>query len=347
MRNLFLSITIILLAAACGSRANQQKPVIKDNNIPVKLANVSMDSGAQLINVSGQLSTEQEARLSFKIGGVIDRIYVTEGQLIRKGQLLATLKSAEISAQVQQVQLSLEKAKRDYQRVTNLYKDSVATLEQLQNAKTGMDIAQQNMQQIGFNQQYAKIYATADGFVVKKMKNEGELADPGSPVIMASAVSNSSKWILNTGLSDKEWAAVSIGDKAMVEFDAYPGQKFTAVVSKKALAADPAPGVFETELQVMLGKVQPAIGMFGKAAIRVKKDINGYSIPYEALLEANGKSGFVFVTNDQKTVKRVPVQIGEISQQVVYVESGLEGFSYVVISGSPYLNDGSTIMVVK
>jgi hypothetical protein len=41
------------------------------------------------------------------------------------------------------------------------------------------------------------------------------------------------------------------------------------------------------------------------------------------------------------------VQIGEISQQVVYVESGLEGFSYVVISGSPYLNDGSTIMVVK
>ena len=347
MRNLFLIVTIALFAASCGSRANQQKPILKDNNIPVRIAPVLMDSGEQVISVSGQLATEGEARLSFKIGGVIDRIYVTEGQLIKKGQLLATLKSAEISAQVQQVQLSLEKAKRDYQRVTNLYKDSVATLEQLQNAKTGMDIAQQNMQQIGFNQQYAKIYATADGFVVKKMKNEGELAEPGSPVIMASAVSNSSKWILSTGLSDQEWAAVSIGDKATVQFDAYPGKTFNAIVSKKALAADQASGVFETELQVRFENTQPAIGMFGKASIRVKKDLSGYSIPYEALLEANGKTGVVFVTNDQKTVKRVPVQIGEISQQVVYVDSGLEGYQYVVVSGSPYLNDGSPIMVVK
>ncbi len=345
MRNVLIFVTIIFFSVACGSKANQQKPLIKDNNIPVKLSPVLMNNNEHSIKVSGQLATENEARLSFKIGGVIDRIFVTEGQLIKKGQLLATLKSAEISAQVQQVQLSLEKAKRDYERVNNLYRDSVATLEQLQNAKTGMDIAQQSMQQIGFNQQYAKIYSTADGFVVKKMKNEGELADPGSPVIIASAVSNSSKWILNVGLTDKEWASVNIGDKAIIQFDAYPGKDFNAIVSRKALSADPVSGVFETELQVNFGNLQPAIGMFGKATIKVKKNITGYSIPYEALLEANGKSGFVFVTNDKKTVKRVQVQIGEISQQMVYIDSGLEGFEYVVISGSPYLNDGATITI--
>ena len=72
---------------------------------------------------------------------------VKEGDRVKKGQLLDTLKSTEIAAQVQQVNLALEKAQRDYQRASKLYKDSVATLEQLQNAKTGVDIARQNLQQ--------------------------------------------------------------------------------------------------------------------------------------------------------------------------------------------------------
>ena len=102
---------------------------------------------------------------------------------------MATLKSAEIAAQVQQVELAVEKAQRDYQRADNLYKDSVATLEQLQNAKTGVDIAKQNLQQVAFNQQYSRIYAPADGFIVKKTANEGELASSGSPVLFMNAVS--------------------------------------------------------------------------------------------------------------------------------------------------------------
>ena len=92
---------------------------------------------------------------------------VREGDQVRKGQLLATLKSTEISAQVQQVQLSLDKATRDYERASNLYKDSVATMEQWQNAKTGLDIAKQNYQQASFNQQYSKIYANQDGLSLK------------------------------------------------------------------------------------------------------------------------------------------------------------------------------------
>jgi RND family efflux transporter MFP subunit len=153
-----------------------------------------------VINASGLVSTENEARLSFKIGGIIEKIYVKEGDRIKKGQLLATLKSTEIASQVQQVQLTVEKAQRDYQRANNLYKDSVVTLEQLQNAKTGLDIARQNLQQVAFNQEYSKIYAPADGFVVKKIGNEGELASSGSPVLFANALSASSKWILKIGL---------------------------------------------------------------------------------------------------------------------------------------------------
>lgn len=336
-----------VILSACGAKNNKSGIPEAGESIPVRLLTIRSDTSAGSFEASGLLSTENSARLSFKIGGVIDNILVKEGQFVHQGQLLATLKSTEISAQVQQVELALEKAKRDYQRASNLYKDSVATLEQLQNSKTGVDIATQNLQQVNFNAQYARITAPTDGFIVKKIANTGELAGPGTPILFMSSVAGNSKWILRTGVSDKEWAATETGNAATVSFDAFPGKIFPATVSKKALAADEQSGSFQLELQVSFGKEQPALGLFGKAQIHTSGQSIGFSIPYEALLEANGKTGYVFVTDDRKTVKRIPVIIASISNNTVYIASGLEGHAWVVSAGSPYLTEGSAINVIQ
>jgi len=56
----------------------------------------------------------------------------------------------------------------------NLYKDSVTTLEQVQNAKTVLDVAKKAEDAVAFNKQYSAIYAASDGFVTEKIGNEGE-----------------------------------------------------------------------------------------------------------------------------------------------------------------------------
>lgn len=343
MRTILLLLSAATLLQACGAHSNEKKTPVAGESIPVKLLPVAGDTNAHVINASGLLSTEDEARLSFKIGGIIESIAVKEGDKVRKGQLLATLKPAEIAAQVQQATLALEKAQRDYQRAQNLYKDSVATLEQLQNAKTGLDVARQTLQQVNFNEQYSRIYAPADGFIVKKTGNAGELASVGTPILLMNASSHASKWILKAGLSDQEWAAVQTGNRALVTTDAFPGRQFGAVVSKKALAADAASGSFTVELQVDFQREQPAVGLFGTAVITASGRSVGFSIPYEALLEANGNKGFVFVSDDRRTVKKVPVTIVSFNNNVVYIADGLQGHAFVVSAGSPYLADNSTI----
>ncbi len=347
MRTTIITALLAVIVLSCGSRASEPKTSrAAETQISVRVADIGRDTRAGDIPVSGYLSTEDEARLSFKVGGVIERIFVREGEKIRKGQLLATLKATEISAQVQQVELSVDKARRDYERVRNLYQDSVATLEQMQNAKTGLEIAEQGLRAAGFNQRYAKIYATADGFVVRRMKNDGEMTEPGAPLLVTRAVDAGSGWVLTVGLADRDWAQVSVGDAADISFDAFPGKRFPARVHRKALAADQASGQFMTELRVDITGEQPAAGIFGKGTIHVSKPVEGYAIPYDALLEANGKQGFVFVTNDGKTVKRVPVTIASITQDMVYLSDGLQGYRQVVIAGSPYLTDGSSIRIV-
>ncbi len=346
MKNILLVTSVLLLAAGCKNQQKKGSAIPSPGEaIPVTLAPVQQGGLAQNIEATGLLYTENEAKLSFKMGGVVESVYVGEGDFVKAGQVLATLKNNEIASQVSQVQLNVQKAERDYQRAYNLYIDSVATLEQLQNAKTGLDIAREGLAAVRFNQQYAKIVAPASGFVVKKLMSAGEIAGPGIPVLILNHVSGNSHWVLKAGVSDAQWASISIGDKAQVSFDAFPGKTFAASVTNRSLAAEQADGSFTIDVRVYFNGEKPATGMFGKATIMTGKVGQAYVIPYAALLEADGDKGFVFVTKDKKKVQRIPVKIGKLYPDRVEITSGLEQSYYLVVAGSAYLNDNSTIVV--
>jgi RND family efflux transporter MFP subunit len=345
MRYTFFLTTLLMVLQACKEPAKQSAIPAPGEAIPVTLAPVQTGSLSGSIEATGLLFTEDESKLSFKIGGVVESVFVSEGDFVKAGQVLATLKNTEIASQVSQVQLNVQKAERDYERAYNLYLDSVATLEQLQNAKTGLDIAKQGLSAANFNQQYARIVAPASGFVVKKLMSSGEIAGPGMPVFVVNHVSGNSHWILRAGLSDAEWASISLGDKAMVTLDAFPGKIFSAQVTNRSLAADPMNGSFSVELRVDLKGEKPATGMFGKASILTGKVTRATVIPYAALLEADGNKGTVFVTADKKTVQRKEVTLGKLYTDRVEVLAGLEKEAYIVISGSAYLTDQSKIEV--
>src|SRR5690606_40151591 len=104
--------------------------------IPVRIIQLTTTDTSQVIRATGTFTTDDETALAFKNGGVIQQIHVKEGDSFRKGQLLASLEPTEINTAVRQAQLGVEKAERDYNRARQLYQDSVATPEQLEDAQT-------------------------------------------------------------------------------------------------------------------------------------------------------------------------------------------------------------------
>ncbi|MCU0352237.1 MAG: efflux RND transporter periplasmic adaptor subunit [Cytophagales bacterium] len=349
MKNNLLLLGLLGWSLAGCHKTEQAKSPLDDasETIAVKLLSLQSTSLGSEIKATGLLSTEYEARYAFKIGGVIDRIWVQEGQSFRKGQRLAALKTSEIDAQLEQAELGKEKALRDYQRVANLYRDSVATLEQLQNAQTALDVAQKTVNVVAFNRQYAYIYANADGLATKKLANEGEVIGPGMPVLAINETNGSRNWVLKLGLNDRDWAAAAIGQRAEVTIDAFPGRTFVGSVFRKPTAADPASGTFQVEIKLDLGNVTPSVGMFGKARIYTSQN-NSYTVlPYEALVEADGSDAFVFVPAGNNRVRRVPIQIDRFDEQQVVVKQGLEKVTAVVVSNSAFLNEKSIIKIVN
>ncbi|MCG2618020.1 efflux RND transporter periplasmic adaptor subunit [Terrimonas sp. NA20] len=336
-----------LLSSCVEKKDQQQATTFANETIPVKTIAVERLTSSFSIASTGLLTTENEVNYSFKIGGIIESIKVSEGQFFKRGQLLATLKITEIDAQATQASLGYEKAKRDFTRADNLYRDSVATLEQLQNAKTNLDIARKTVDAVEFNKRYAYIYADANGFVAKKLANEGEVVNAGMPVLAINESSGASDWILRVGVTDKEWATIQIGDKASVTLDAFPEQVFPAKVFRKSQAADIASSSFQIELKMALGAITPAVGLFGKAEIETKNTGDMMVIPYASLVEADGNKGYVFTTQGLNKVKKIPVTILKFDNNKVYLKDKFSNDEQIVVSNSAYLNEQSSIKIIQ
>ncbi len=346
-----ISYPVLLLVAlsfsACGNHKKETSTMADQDTIPVKIMMLQMEDANHAIQSSGQFTTNDETFLSFKNGGIINKIYVKEGDPVHKGQLLASVNQTEISAQVQQVTLSYQKAQRDHDRASQLYRDSVATLEQMQNAKTALQVARQQLDAIKFNQNYSEIRATSNGYVLKKLANDGQVVGPGTPVLQINGA-NQSKWVLKIGLSDEQWASLKIGDRADITTDALPQAVLQAKVSRKAEGIDPQSGTFGVELTLDDANTKGlAAGLFGKATIIPTRTTSSYAIPYDALLDAGENEGYVFVTDDEKTAKKVKVKLGAVLKDKINISGGLENARALIISGSAYLTDGSKIRIVK
>jgi RND family efflux transporter MFP subunit len=331
---------------ACNSKENNQDEILLDEVISVKTYKLTTTDRAFRVSGSGILGTQDEARYSFKLGGVIDRIFVNEGEEFQKGQLLAQLKLVEIESGETQAMLGLEKAQRDFERVSNLFADSVATLEQLQNSRTALELATKDLEAVRFNKEYAFIYARNHGYVSRKLANEGEVIGGGVPLLAVNENSNQ-EWVLRVGLSDRDWAQIEIGNPSQVILAAFPNQIFEGKVFRKSAAADQGSGSFQVEIKLKSEGSNPAIGMFGKALIETAKTSQIVPIPYDALIEADGKYAFVFVPDGDTKVKKLPIIIENFDREYVNVRRGLENIQQVIISNSAFLNESSTINIIN
>ena len=318
---------------------------IDESAIAVKLAPVQTGDYSLPVTSSGLISTENESKLSFKVGGIISRIYVKEGEDVIKGQLLASLDLTEIDAQVSQAKNNLEKTKRDLERGQRLLKDSAATLEQIQNLQTAFDVADENFRIASFNRQFSTIRANTSGKVIKKFVNEGELINGGMPVLIINSAA-SKDWIVKIGLPDVDWVRVKKGDKAKIYTDAYPNDFFEGDLNVINEGADLINGLYQAEVRIKPGNKKLASGLFAKVEIIPSAKKKLQSVPIESIVEGQGKKAYVFVVKpDKKSVQKLPITVAYLENQSAFILDGLANVNEVVTAGSAFLTENSVVKI--
>ena len=341
--NKFIVLLIIgLIFSGCMTKAQEtaQAEVVK-----VKVVSIQKSKLALPINVSGILSAKEEMKLSFKTGGVIEKIYFKPGQQVKKGQLLAQLNLAEIKAQLTQAKSGYEKANRDLERLKNLYADSVVTYEQLQNGTTALKVAESNLEIARFNYQYSSIHAPSNGKILKQLSEENELISPGMPLFIYGSYDG--QWIIKVGVADIDVVQLHLNDTARIHFDVYKDILFEGEVTEIAAAANPMTGLFEIEVTIYDQRKRLMSGFIGKVKIYPSEQKEVVLIPSTSLIGGQRLTGSVYIPQENgQAIKKVPVKIEQILNDQLAVSGEIENYNSVISDGAAYLQEKSRIQIV-
>jgi RND family efflux transporter MFP subunit len=198
-------------------------------------------SGAEL-TLTGSVVSDNQKMMTSRYMGFVKKVYVVEGQRVKKGQLLYTIDSKEIDSAKSQVELAISQAELALQMNRNQYNNILTNLarherlfkkgmvskyelENLQlaaeNTKAMIEIAEKQVEQARaklkevLNQyKYLEVRAPNSGVVVGKRINAGEMAMPGIPAVILTDLS---RLKIVTEISESNLKDVKVGQKVWVE----------------------------------------------------------------------------------------------------------------------------------
>lgn len=351
MNNSKLIILVILTGwtvLSCKPGYQEELAAVNtERTTKVRLQKLSVTNEPIPVVASGVLASKSRAFLSFKTGGIVEKLMVEEGQSFKKGQVLARLELTEINARVNQAEENVTKLTRDRDRVKRLYADTVATLEQLQDITTGLEVAQSELEIALYNRQYASVVAREDGKVLRRMTERGELINPGTPVFQIAYKNGRSSHIVKIGVADRDVVKMQTGDSAVARFDAYPGRSLRAVVSEIAEAADPRTGVFEIELTISDSPYRLRDGFVAKLEVYPSLQEAYYKVPMSALVEGDAEEATIYVP-ENKTVKKMTVHPTYITDEFFVIsEEEAKNLETVVVQGTAYARPGVEVEVLN
>jgi RND family efflux transporter MFP subunit len=330
------------LLGGCGSH---QPAATAPPPLAVEAVDVASPSGAEALEATGALRWRRETILSFRVAGVIRKLQVDEGDVVKKGQRLAEIDPTAIEARLAQARADVARANRDAERLEGLVERGSVSRQQAEAQRTAAADAQAVLRGAEYDSRSAVLTAPAGGVVLTRTAQTGETVAPGQPVL--TLADTTSSLVLRAALPDKDVTGLRLGQPAQVRVDVLPNELLEGRVSRLGQLAGAATGEIELEITLPL---RPGLrsGMIARAEIvRPAAAAARFSrVPAEAVLEASGERAFV-MRLDPSTGKarRMAVRFGGFDGDEALI-AGLPPGARVITAGAGYVSDGEAVSVI-
>lgn len=339
---MYLNLSLIMLIGISGCRKNK---VNEMNNrvVHVKVETVRIVTEESDYYV-GNVEESVAVPLSFLTMGTVENVLVAEGQKVRKGQLLATLKSESYENAYKLAQAKEKQARDAYDRLSVLYKKGSLPEVKFIEIETALSQAQASAEIALKNLRDCELKAPTDGIINKRT------IEPGSNVIPANTVFTLvkiEKVFVTISVPEKEIASLRVGQKANVVVAAFNDENITGTIAEKGVTANPVSHTYPVKIAIDNHNEKLMPGMVTKVYIR-KNATNAFLvIPQQAVqIDAEGNK-FVYMPDrsSEKPVKRAVVT-GALRGNGVTVISGLAPGDTIIVEGCQYIDENTTIQMV-
>ncbi len=338
---------LTMLTSGCGGSEATAEENAKEKeviSIPVEVA--SLENGAISSNyaTTAVLEAKEEAFVVARASGIIERIFVEEGDYVEKGQMLAQLEPQRYELNLQKAQAELQGVEKELAKINKVYHKKLVSDDtydklsaQYESAKASLSLAKLDLKE-------ATIVAPISGFIAERNAKVGNLTESFQRERMFHIVQQKDLYGI-VHLPEKELPRVHKEQTAELTITALGDAKVKAFVERISPVIDSATGTFKVTLRVPNTDNHLKAGMFSQVNLNYDTHQNATLLPRKALLAIDNKMN-VFVV-DQGKAKKVSVTIGYQEGNFVEVVEGLQGNEQVVITGHQNLKDDAPVEVVN
>ncbi len=312
--------------------------------IDVAVTEVKPGQFDHYIEIQGKLDGEENVGIYPQSPGIVTQIYAQEGDVVKKGQVLAQLDNKIIVAQVDALKTQLELAENLYQKQKNLWDQKIGSEVQFLQAKTSMEALERNIQTLNEQLEMAKIKSPINGTVQEVNIKVGQMAAAGA--IPLFRVTNFSTVKVLADVSETYGPKVHSGDQVIVYFPDYQTE-FPSKIRFASRYINPTNRTFQIEMRLGPSKIDYRANMMAVVKINDYSNKSAFSLPFNVVREgADGKYVYVVKEVDGKTIaQRQIVTIGQTYNGLAEITSGLKTGDKVVTLGMNALVENQPVLV--
>ncbi|MDR4498775.1 MAG: efflux RND transporter periplasmic adaptor subunit [Candidatus Scalindua sp.] len=378
-----LSLLIVLAVFATGGilyRTGILNPAIK-----VEISNVTTLYPSQtftLMNASGYVVAQRKAAVSSKITSWLVSLFVEEGSVVKKGEIIATLENKDILAALEKAKANIEVAHFEWElaeaelteaalafnRTKELLEDKVVSSSEFdvadaryKSARAAVSAKQALLKAVEaalkeaeVNLEYTNIRVPFDAVVLNKNADVGDIITPLGAAANARAsvvtIADMDSLQVEADVSESNIEYVKVGQHCEIQLDALPNKRFRGKVHMIVPTADRSKASVLVKVAFIDkdSRIIPEMSAkvaFLKREVTQKEQKPLKAVNISALAKDNGLDVVYVVMNNRIMKKKI--QTGTRFDNMVEILSGLETGERVILSPQRNIKDGKTVKIIE
>jgi membrane fusion protein (multidrug efflux system) len=324
------------------SQDDEDKSKESEELIPVEVTTIKRGIISDYILLSSNLETEKMADVYSRIQGLVQKIFVNEGDFVKKGQILMTLEADEFKLAEERAHLSYLKQESDFNRMEAMFNKDLLSKEEFEQTRFATQGLEVEWKEAKLNLSYTKITAPISGVIGDRLRKPGERIQQTDKLF---TVINTDEMIAVVYAPEKELDRVEKSQVAYITSDNIPGERFTASVKRVSPVVDPQSGTFKVTIGVRNKKKKLRVGMFINTHIVTATHQNALLIPKTAIVYENELMN-VFIVKDS-VAHKINLKVGFQDHEKVEVLADIEEGDKVIVVGQAGLKDQTKVRIVS
>ena len=300
------------------------------------------------IEAQANLKTRKNVLILPEFQGTLEKIFVSEGQKVKKGQLLAEINDSGLNEQYEQMVIQAEFAKENFERTQRLWDNNIGSEMQYLKSKTDYEASKKMVDQMKDRLSKTKIYAPFDGEIDEIISNVGSNLIPGVSQILRLV--NLDIIYAESFVSEKYISFIGEGTEAIVQIPLL-NMEYKSSVNQTGNFINPSNRTFRIEVPVENFDNRIKQNLDAKIKINIYKKDDAIVIPLRIVREdALGKNFVYVMSEDNKegvylTSKQF-ITLGNKSEDKVEVTEGLALGDIVVLEGAYSVEDSQRVKLI-